>query len=90
MKKIAFGLVTALKEHLLEGNPLTQLEAVTLFGVSSITPVISDMRREGWVIESKRVPYVKALVRMGDYCAFSPPKNLPTKEIHLTEYWVNQ
>jgi len=90
MKKISNGLVTALKEYLLEGNPMTQLESIALFGVPLLSREISRLRKEGWVINSKKVPYVKALMRVRKHSVFEPPKNLPVKEIHLTEYWVNQ
>ena len=86
MKNIKVSLVLAIKEHLLEGRPITQLESVCLFGVADITPTISDLRREGYKIESKRVPYVRALRRLNKSATFLPPNNLPVKEITLTEY----
>jgi hypothetical protein len=86
MTTIKTSLVLAIKEHLLEGNPITQLESICLFGVADITPTISDLRREGYKIESKRVPYVRALRRINERATLSPPANLPVKEITLTEY----
>jgi len=86
MITIKTSLALAIKEHLLEGNPITQLEGVCLFGVADITPTISDLRREGYKIDSKRVPYVRALRRINERATLSPPANLPVKEIMLTEY----
>ena len=86
MTTLKVSLVMAIKEHILEGNPITQLESVCMFGVADITPTISDLRREGYKIESKRVPYVRALRRINERATLTPPKNLPVKEITLTEY----
>lgn len=86
MKNCKTSLVLAIKEHLICGNPLTQLECVVLFGVADVTPTISDMRREGYKIDSARVPYVKALRRINEVATLQPPPNLPIKEITLTEY----
>ncbi len=90
MSSMRHGMVLAVKEHLTSGHPITQLESIALFGVPSLTKVISDMRRDGWVIESRTVPYAAAATRVNQYCSFRPPKNLPVREIQLTEYWVSQ
>jgi hypothetical protein len=84
------GLVLAAREHLLEGKPLTRLEAIVLYGVPDLTKLISDMRKEGWTVQSKRVPYVAAARRVNVHAVLQPPKNLPIKEIQLTEYWVSK
>ena len=81
------SLVLAIKEHLLDGHPITQLECVVLFGVADVTPIISDMRKEGYKIESKRSPYSAALRRINTAAYLEPPKNLPVKELMLTEYF---
>lgn len=83
-------LVMAVKEHLLAGNPITHLECIVLFGVPSLTKVISDMRKEGWTVESRRVPFVAALRRINASAVLQPPPNLPVREVQLTEYWVNR
>ena len=90
MKLAKRGLVLAVREHLAEGNPITNLEALTMFGVPGVTKVISDLRREGWVVKSRTVPYVAALTRVNRVAKLTPPKNLPTREIRLTEYWVSK
>ena len=90
MSNVKFGLVLAAKEHLASGQPLTRLDAMVLFGVPDLPKVVSEMRREGWVIESRRIPYSVATKRINKHAVFEPPKNLPVREINLTEYWVNQ
>ncbi len=83
-------LVLGVKEHLLTGHPITQLECIVLFGVPSLTKVISDMRRDGYVIRSKRVPFVAALRRINESATLAPPQNLPIREVALTEYWLSR
>lgn len=90
MKNVKYGVTTAVREHLAGGQPITRLEAITLYGVSNLTDIISEMRKQGWVIESRQIAFIAAVKRVNDYTKYEPPKNLPTKEIMLTEYWVNR
>ena len=90
MKNNRHGLVLGVKEHLLAGNPVTRLEAILLYGVPDLTKVISNLRKEGWIIESRGVPYVAAVKRVNEYATLKPPQNLPIREIQLTEYWMNR
>ena len=83
------GMTLAVREHLATGQPITRLEALVLYGVSNLTGLMSDMRRQGWVIESRNVPYATAVRRVNEHAVLQPPANLPVREIQLTEYWVN-
>lgn len=65
---LRYGMVTAAKEHLAAGEPITRLEAMVLYGISNLTDMISEMRKQGWVIESRQVAYVAALARVGSSC----------------------
>jgi len=82
------GMALAVREHLAAGRPITRLEALVLYGVSNLTGLMSDMRRQGWVIESRWVPYATAVRRINEHAVLQPPANLPVREIQLTEYWV--
>ena len=90
MKTFRHGLVLAVREHLAEGEPITQLEALAMFGFSGLTPLISDLRREGWVIKSHSIPYMVALAIVNEVAKLIPPANLPIREIRLTEYWMSK
>ena len=90
MKSLRYGLATAVKEHLQSGEPITRLDALVLYGVSNLTDVISEMRKQGWVIESRPVSFAAALVRVNQHAQVVPPANLPVREIQLTEYWLNK
>jgi hypothetical protein len=82
--------VLAAREHLLTGNLLTRLEAIVLFGVPDLTKIISDLRRDGFIVEKRDVPYAAVLARVNRHAVLQPPPNLPIKEIALTEYWVSR
>lgn len=90
MKTVTHGLIDAAKEYLLTGEPITRLEALILFGVSNFPDVISELRRQGFVIRSHKVPFAKAVARVNKYAQLTPPPNLPIREIVLTEYWINK
>lgn len=90
MKVLRHGMLTAAREHLAAGEPITRLEALVLYGVSNLTDMISELRRQGWVIESRPVPYAAALARVNRYAQLVVPANLPVREIQLTEYWLSR
>ncbi|MER2623574.1 MAG: helix-turn-helix domain-containing protein [Accumulibacter sp.] len=90
MKALRFGMAMAAKEHLAAGQPITRLEAIVLYGVSNLTDVVSEMRKQGWVIESRLVSYAAAATRINRHAVLQAPANLPVREIQLTEYWVNK
>ena len=89
MKKGRDPRSTALKEHLLSGRPITILEGTILYGVVDPSARIADLRREGYVIETRRIPYLKALRRINEVAVLEPPKNLPLRQIALTEYQLS-
>lgn len=80
----------ACKEHLLAGNRITGLEATILFGVGLLSRLIARMRRDGFVIQSRKIAYAAVVERLAPHATLVPPPNLPIREIHLTEYWVSR
>ena len=89
MKSNRHGLHAALKEHFVSGQPITRLEAIVLYGVANLTANIGHLKRQGWLFESQLIPYAKAVQRISKYAVVRPPKNLPVREILLTEYWIS-
>ena len=80
----------AVREFLATGMPLTELESTVLFGVTSLTDLVSSLRKEGWVVQSKRITYAAAARRINEFATLTPPKDLPVREIMLTEWWLGQ
>lgn len=90
MNTDTFSKKDALLQHLLEGNTITQLEGIVVFGIPQITREMARFRRNGWVVKRKKVTYAKALANVNRYAQVEVPKNLDTKNITLTEYWISQ
>lgn len=90
MSKMKYGLALAAREHLASGQPITRLDALVLYGVSNFPDIISEMRKQGWVIESRVVTYAAAMARINQHAVLQPPPNLPVREVMLTEYWVSK
>ena len=90
MKSFRHGIAAAVKEHLAAGEPITRLEAIVLYGISNLTDVISELRKQGWVIRSRPMAYAAALARLNRHAQVVPPANLPVREIQLTEYWLSR
>jgi hypothetical protein len=88
MSKNNYGLALAAKEHLVSGLPLTRLEALIFFGLSNLTDLISEMRKQGWIIKSRKITMAAAVVRINQNAVLKPPSNLPQREILCTEYWI--
>ena len=78
----------ALREHMLDGNPVSLLEALLLFGVQNPNAELTRMRKDNLRIESKRVPMAKIIVRINKFVQCSVPEHLPYRELTMTEYWI--
>jgi hypothetical protein len=84
------GNELGVKEHLLSGKSITGLEALLFYGVSYLTTAICRIRKEGWIVKSRRLPFAAAVKRINEHAVLKPPENLPIREIQLTEYWVSK
>ena len=89
MSKIEYQGSLALEEHMLSGNSVTILEASILFGVQNLNAANTIMKRRGRYIKSRRVPMAKVIRRLNQYCVCKPPKDLPLREILVSEYWIS-
>lgn len=85
-----FQPVIAMREHLLEGNPVSLLEAMLLFGVQNLNAELTRMRVDKFIIKSQRVPMAKIITRINKFVPCSVPPHLPYREIFMTEYWVSK
>ena len=72
------------------GRRISRLESQILFGVQNLTADISQLKRQGYMIKSKKVPMARILKRMNDYCTVIPPKQLPVRDIMVSEYWISK
>lgn len=80
----------AFREHILEGNRVSQLEAMLLFGVQNPNAELTRLRKNGFLVKSQRVLMAKIIRRINESTVCKTPKELPTTEIYMTEYWVSR
>lgn len=84
-----FQPALALKEHMLDGHRVSALEAMAIFGVQNPNAEITRLKKD-FLVKSDRVSMAKIIRRMNEVSKFSPPQNLPYKEIIMTEYWISR
>lgn len=84
------GPALAAREHLFSGQPLTRLDALVLFGLSNLPELVYELRGQGFTVDTRKVPYAAAMVRINKHAVLKPPPNLPIREIMLTEYWLSK
>ena len=80
----------ALREYLLEGNRVSLIEALLLFGVQGVNSQLTDIKRDGFIVKSQRVPMAKIIRRINEHTVCKVPENLPYKEITMIEYWISR
>ena len=78
----------ALRMYMLEGNPISNFEAMVLFGVNGTTAEIHGFKKAGYIIKKQKVPMIKVLARLNKIAVCRPPSDLPVREILMTEYWI--
>ena len=80
----------AMENHMLEGNPISLIEAMNMFGVCNPAAQLTKLRKSGYIIHSQRVPMTKLIVRMNQFMSMKPPADLPHKECMMMEYWISR
>tara|TARA_X000000950_G_C13920060_1_gene662941 strand:- start:1973 stop:2242 length:270 start_codon:yes stop_codon:yes gene_type:complete len=88
--KNRYGNVSALKDFVLGGSKISKLEALVLFGVQDLSREMKRLKDNGFIVKKETVLFIKALKRINMYTVCKVPKDLPTKEILITEYWISQ
>lgn len=87
---LRYSPVTALKEHLFQGNSITYLEAQLLFGVRNLTSELTRLKQQGHIIQSRKVPMARVIRRLNKDATCKPPSNLPILKIVFTEWWISE
>ena len=89
-KKNHFSGYLALKEEMLDGRKVSIVEGLLLFGVQGFNRALTNLKREGYLIKNQKVPMAKILRRINEHCVCEAPKELPIREIQVTEYWISK
>ena len=87
---IKYGNTSALIEYLLNGGSITRLESILYFGVQNLTAVISNMKKDGYIVIKNNISMLKVLKRINDSIKCSHPENLPVNNIVMTEWRISK
>ena len=90
MTKIKYGAKLALREHMHAGRPICQLESMLIYGIQDLHKEISDLRRDGEIVNSQKLPLLGAIRRVNEFAVYKPPKSFPVADIAVTEYWISK
>ena len=85
-----FSSSMAMLDHMLEGHPISLLEAMALLGVCNPAAELTKFRKKGFVIKSRRVNMAFIVRRMNECAIFKVPRQLPYKECQMMEYWIER
>jgi hypothetical protein len=80
----------AAREFLASGKPLTEFEALLLFGAAHLPNLVSELRKQGEIISSEKISYAAVVRRINEHAVFTPPTNLPVRDIYFTEWWISK
>ena len=87
---VKYGAVPALTDHMLKGNRVSRIESLVIFGVQNFTAVLSNLKKDRFIIKKEPVTMARILRRINQYATCRVPKNLPTKNIIMHEWWVSR
>ena len=89
-QKIKYGNNSALTEYMIEGNRISVLEAVLYFGISNPYETVRGLKKKGFIINRTEVTMAKILRRINENLDCKTPKNLPIRDIIMSEWWISK
>ncbi len=89
-QKIKYGNTSALTEYMIEGNRISRIESLLLFGVQNFTAVLATIKRKGFIVKKTSVSMAKIIRRINKNLKCEAPKNLPIRDITMSEWWISK
>ena len=89
-QKIKYGNTSALTEYMIEGNRISRIESLLLFGVQNFTAVLTTIKRKGFIVKKTSVSMAKIIRRINKNLKCEAPKNLPIRDINMSEWWISK
>ena len=89
-KILKYGNMAALKEYMIAGNRVTRIESLLFFGVQNFTAILTLIKRDGYIVKKNPVSMAKVIVRINKSIKCQTPKNLPIKDIVMSEWWISR
>ena len=85
-----FGNTLALKEYLLDGNSITNLESLLFFGVKNLSAELTRLKKNGFIIKKQKLSLTKLMKRVNEITTCKLPKELPSNEIIINEWFISK
>ena len=89
-QKIKYGNTSALTEYMIEGNRVSRLESLLLFGVQNFTAVLTLIKLKVIICKKSPVSMAKIIRRINKDLECEAPKNLPIRDINMSEWWISK
>ena len=90
MSRIRYGNVSALTEYMIEGNRVSRIESLLMFGVQNLPEAIKAVKKKGFVVKKTQITMAKILRRLNKDLSCETPKNLPIRDIIMSEWWISK
>ena len=90
MSRIRYGNVSALTEYMIEGNRVSRIESLILFGVQNLPEAIKAVKKKGFIVKKTPITMAKIIRRLNKNLKCETPKNLPIREIIMREWWISE
>ena len=90
MSRIRYGNVSALTEYMIEGNRVSRIESLLMFGVQNLPEAIKAVKKKGFVVKKTQITMAKILRRLNKDLSCKAPKNLPIRDIIMSEWWISK
>jgi hypothetical protein len=87
---LKFGNTLALKEYLLDGNSITNLESLLFFGVQNLSAELTRLKKNGYIIKKQKLSLIKLMKRINETTVCKLPKELPSSEIIINEWFISK
>ena len=87
--EIKYGNSEALLEYMLNGETVSILEAILYFGVQSPNRAFDNLKEKDLLLK-KSVSMAKVIVRINKSLKCKTPKNLPIRDIIMSEYYISK
>tara|TARA_B100000989_G_scaffold294011_1_gene272289 strand:- start:1370 stop:1639 length:270 start_codon:yes stop_codon:yes gene_type:complete len=88
--KVKFGNTLALKEFLLDGNSITNLESLLFFGVQNLSAELTRLKKNGYIIKKQKLTLTKLIKRVNKITICKLPKELLSNEIIVNEWYISK
>ena len=90
MSRIRYGNVSALTEYMIEGNRVSRIESLLMFGVQNLPEAIKAVKKKGFIVKKTQITMAKILRRLNKDLSCKAPKNLPIRDIIMSEWWISK